>query len=118
MRKAGVEVPLREAERSRSVALVCFASDLFASADLGELEQMLVTGFGRLIHAPMYALYLLDPLTGRPGRVAAMKASDTFPARYERLPQGRKSDPLHAHALATCAAAYNLALMSREEWLE
>jgi DNA-binding CsgD family transcriptional regulator len=110
--------PLTEAERVGGVALLRFASALFASSDLAELEQRLVAGFGRLIHAPMYALYILDPLTGRPGDVAPVNVSETFLARYERLPQGRETDPLHAHALATGGAAYNMALMSMEEWLE
>jgi DNA-binding CsgD family transcriptional regulator/GAF domain-containing protein len=118
MPEARSEGPLREAERSGSVALLRFASALFASSDLAELEQNLVTGFDRLFHAPMYAFYILDPLTGRPGDVAPVNVSETFLARYERLPQGRETDPLHAHVLATGEAAYNLALMSMEEWLE
>ena len=112
------EIPAAGGENAGGLALVRFASDLFASADLAELEHRLVTGFGRLIHAPMYGLYLLDPLTGRPGQVAPVNVSDTFLARYERLPQGRKTDPLHAHVLATGGAAYNATLMSMEEWLE
>jgi DNA-binding CsgD family transcriptional regulator len=39
-------------------------------------------------------------------------------ARYERLPEGRKTDPLLARVLASGRAAYNMALMSTEEWLE
>jgi DNA-binding CsgD family transcriptional regulator len=112
------EGPLRGVERAGGEAVVRFASALFASSDLTELEQGLVTGFGRLFHAPMYAFYILDPLTGRPGDVAPVNVSETFLARYERLPQGRESDPMHAHVLATGEAAYNLALMSMEEWLE
>jgi hypothetical protein len=80
---AGGVVP-GEVERARSVALLRFASDLFASADLAELEHRLVTGFGRLIYAPMYTLYLLDPLTGRPERAAPVNVSETMLARYER----------------------------------
>jgi hypothetical protein len=104
--------PLRGVERAGGEAVLRFASALFASSDLTELEQRLVTGFGRLFHAPMYAFYILDPLTGRPGDVAPVNVSETFLARYERLPQGRESDPMHAHVLATGEAAYNLALMS------
>jgi len=100
------------------VELLRFASALCASSDLVELEHRLVTGFGRLIHAPMYTLYILDPLTGRPGRVAPVNVSETMLARYERLPQGRETDPLLAHALVSGGAAYNMALMSMEEWLE
>jgi DNA-binding CsgD family transcriptional regulator/GAF domain-containing protein len=106
------------ASEPTGLALLRFASDLFGSSDLAELEQRLVTGFDRLFHAPMYALYILDPLTGRPGDVAPVNVSETFLARYERLPQGRESDPMYAHVLSTGEAAYNLALMSMEEWLE
>jgi DNA-binding CsgD family transcriptional regulator/GAF domain-containing protein len=116
--EARSEGPPTDAEHAGGVALLRFASALFASSDLGELEHKLVAGLGRLIHAPMYALYILDPVTGRPGRVAAVNLSETFLARYERLPQGRRTDPFLAHALASCGAAYNLALMSMEEYLE
>ncbi len=112
------DVAAARAEGEGAVAFLRFASDLFASADLAELEQRLVRGFGRLIHAPMYTLYLLDPLTGRPVRAAPVNVSETMLARYERLPQGRKTDPLLARLLAGGSAAYNLELMSMEEWLE
>jgi DNA-binding CsgD family transcriptional regulator len=107
-----------EAERARSVALLRFASDMCASADLAELEHKLATGLGRLIYAPMYTLYLLDPLTGRPQLAAPVNVSETMLARYERLPEGRETDPLLAQVLAGGGAAYNMALMSTEEWLE
>jgi len=108
----------RSPDGAGGMALLRFATALCASSDLAELEHRLVTGLGRLIHAPMYALYILDPLTGRPGDVAPVNVSETFLARYERLPQGRETDPLLAHALASRGAAYNMALMSMEEWLE
>jgi DNA-binding CsgD family transcriptional regulator len=100
------------------MALLRFATALCASSDLAELEHRLVTGFGRVIHAPMFTLYILDPLTGRPWRVAPVNVSETMLARYERLPQGRETDPLFAHVLASGGAAYNMALMSMEEFLE
>lgn len=105
-------------ERSGSAALLRCASALCASSDLAELAHRLLTGVGRLFYAPMRTLYLLDPLTGRPESVAPVNVSETFLARYERLPQGRDTDPLHTHALVSRGAAYNMALMSREEWLE
>jgi DNA-binding CsgD family transcriptional regulator len=111
------QLPLSGGDSDGGVALLRLASELFASADLGELEQRLMAGFGRLIDAPMYALYLLDPLTGRP-RVAPVNVSETFLARYDQLPQGRRTDPLWAHVLTTGEAAYNAALMSMDEWLE
>jgi DNA-binding CsgD family transcriptional regulator/GAF domain-containing protein len=112
------EVPVAGPERAGGVALLRFASVLCASSDLTELAQRLLTGVGRLFYAPMRTLYLLDPLTGRPESVAPVNVSETFLARYERLPQGRETDPLHAHALVSRGAVYNMALMSREEWLE
>src|SRR4029450_12557908 len=62
-------VPHAHAESEGGVALFQLASALFASSDLAELEQRLLTGFGRLFDAPMYWLYILDPLTGRPSDV-------------------------------------------------
>jgi DNA-binding CsgD family transcriptional regulator/GAF domain-containing protein len=118
MLEAEGDVLLREAERSRSVALLRFASALFASTDLAELEHRLLTGFDTLIYAPMHTLYLLDPLTGRPERSVPVNVSETMLARYERLPQGRQTDPVLARVLASGGAVYNMALMSTEEWLE
>jgi len=108
----------RGPERAGGMALLRFATALSASSELAELEHRLVTGLGRLIHAPMYTLYVLDPLTGRPWRVAPVNVSETMLARYERLPQGRETDPLLANALVSGGAAYNMALMSMEEWLD
>lgn len=70
------------------VALLRFASALCASSDLAELEHRLVTGLGRVIHAPMYTLYVLDPLTGRPWRVAPASRG-LFPDRLRH----RTGDP-------------------------
>jgi hypothetical protein len=58
------EVRLPRGE-GRGVALLRLASELVASADLVELEHRLVKGLGRLIYAPMYTLYILDPRTVR-----------------------------------------------------
>jgi DNA-binding CsgD family transcriptional regulator/GAF domain-containing protein len=118
MLEARDEVPVPGAERAGGMALLRFATALCASSDLAEVEHKLVTGFGRLIDAPMYGLYIFDPLTGRPGRVAAVNVSETFLARYERLPQGRETDPVHVRVLESGGAAYNMALMSMEEWVE
>jgi DNA-binding CsgD family transcriptional regulator/GAF domain-containing protein len=118
IRETRDEVPHASSESEGGVALLRLASALFASSDLAELEQQLLTGFGRLFDAPMYGLYILDPLTGRPGDVAPVNVSETFLARYERLPQGRETDPMLAHVLASGEAAYNMGLMSMEEWLE
>jgi len=108
----------RDAERASGVELLRFATGLCASSDLAELEHQLMTGLGKLFHAPMRTFYILDPVTGRPGRVTPVNVSETMLARYERLPQGRQTDPVLARALTSGSAAYNMALMSTEEWLE
>lgn len=108
----------RSPEAAGGIGLLRLATALCASSDLAELNHRLVRGFGRLIPAPMYGLYLFDPLTGRPSCGAPVGVSETFLERYERLPQGRETDPVHAHALESGAAAYNMALMSMEEFLE
>lgn len=108
----------RGPEGAGGMALLRFATGLCASSDLAELAHRLVTGVGRLFYAPMRTVYLLDPVTGRPGLVAPVNVSETMLARYERLPQGRQTDPLLAHVLASGGAAYNMALMSMEEFLE
>jgi DNA-binding CsgD family transcriptional regulator len=100
------------------MALLQFATALCASSDLAELAYKLVTGVGRLFYTPMRTLYVFDPVTGRPWRAAPVNVSETMLARYERLPQGRDTDPLLAHVLASGGAAYNMALMSMEEFLE
>jgi len=118
MPEARDKVPVRGVERAAGVALLRFAAALCSSTGLAELEHKLVTGFGQMIYAPMYTLYILDPVTGRPWRVAPVNVSETMLARYERLPQGRKTDPILARALESGGAAYNMALMSMEEYLE
>ncbi len=105
-------------ENSRGIALVRFATALCASADLAELEKKLLAGVGRLFNAPMRTIYILDPQTGHPSHVAPVNVSETMLARYESLPQGRKTDPLLERVLTSRGAAYNMALMSMEEWLE
>jgi len=99
------------------VELLHFAQTLCGSSSHAQLEQRFVAGFGRLFDLPMYALYTLDPWTGRQRCVASMGVSDSFLARYER--EGRELNWSHAHLVATGRAAYNMALMgSMDEWLE
>lgn len=97
--------------------LVRFAQALSGAATLKQLERRFLCGFGPLFDVPMYAYDLVDPVTGRVSCVgAAANISDSFAVRYER--EGRDLDPVTAEALASGRPAYNLALMSAEEWLE
>jgi DNA-binding CsgD family transcriptional regulator len=102
-------------ERPEGFQLVRFAQSLSAASNRKELERHFITGFGRLLGVPMYGVDRIDPLTGRTHCVPA-NVSDLFVARYER--EGRELDTVTAEAFATGRPAYNLAMMSLEEWLE
>jgi hypothetical protein len=99
MLEARDEVSVPGAERAGGMPLLRFATALCTSSDLAELEHKLMRGFGRLIHAPMYGLYILDPLTGSPARVAAVNMSETFLARYEPFRRAGRPTPVHARVL-------------------
>ena len=96
--------------------LLDFARTLCTASSPGELGRRFTDGFSRLFDLPMYGLYIVDPWTGAQRCVASAGVSDCFLARYER--GGRELDWLGANLHATGRAAYNLALMSMDEWLE
>lgn len=103
-------------DQSEDFELVRFAQGLAAAGTLEQLERHFLGGFGALLGVQMYGYDLVDPLTGRASCVAVANVSDLFVARYER--EGRELDPVTVEARATGKPAYNLALMSSEEWLE
>jgi DNA-binding CsgD family transcriptional regulator/GAF domain-containing protein len=96
--------------------LLQFAQSLCSASSLEELAHRFDAGFPPLFRAPMYGLYVVEPWTGDPEIVASANVSDFFLACYER--HGREVDSLHAHLVDTGRAAYNLGLMSMDEWLE
>ena len=95
--------------------MVRFARSLSAASSLAQLRRTFLSGFGRLLGVPMYGYALVDA-TGVPTCVANGNVSPTFVARYERT--AKDVDPVLAEAYATGRPAYNMALMSAEEWLE
>lgn len=103
-------------ELANGVELLHFAQTLCASSSQAELRHRFIAGFGRLFDLPMGALYTLDPWTGRQQCVASWGVSDSFMARYER--GGRELNWLQEHLDASGHAAYNMALMGMDEWLE
>jgi DNA-binding CsgD family transcriptional regulator len=100
----------------REAELVRYVGSLCTSASLEELQQRFVTGFPRVVDAPMYGYDLVDPATGRLGQRVTVNVSDAFMTTYER--DARDVDPILARAIATGRPAYNRALMSAEEWEE
>lgn len=96
--------------------LVRFVQALSMASSYAELERVFLEGFGRIMNAPMYGLHLFDPESGHVLHNANVNISDACIARYER--EAIAEDPLLAYALKTGRAAYNLALMSMEEWLD
>lgn len=107
---------LASGDQPAGFELVRFAQSLAGSASLEQLERHFLGGFGPLLGVQMYGYDLVDPLTGRASCVAVANVSDLFVARYER--EGRELDPVSVEARATGKPAYNLELMSLEEWLE
>lgn len=112
------DTPRVTRNRRDGVELLAFTRKLCAASSLAKIGDAFLAGFGRVLEAPRYALYILDSRTGRPRHVVSANISDTFLARYEQMPEGRQSDPLLAHVIDTGRAAYNLALMPLKDWLE
>jgi DNA-binding NarL/FixJ family response regulator len=97
-------------------AALWFAEAVLGAEDMETLERRSLAGMARLIPAPMYGFYELDPYTGNPLRMAATNVSDAFMAKYER--GGRDSDALLGQVVDTGEAAYNLDTCSIEEWTD
>jgi DNA-binding CsgD family transcriptional regulator len=112
----GATSPVPGFEPAGGIAAVRFADALSGSASLSALARTFRSGFGRLVGASMFGYALLDPATNRPVCTANANVSSTFVARYER--EAKDVDPLVAHVYETGRSAYNMALMSPEEWEE
>jgi DNA-binding CsgD family transcriptional regulator len=87
---------------------------LAASESLDDLEDAF-TGVGALLSVPMYGFYVLEPGSDRIEHNVGVNVSDAFVARYEAA---MEHDPLINASRECGAAAYNLDLMSADEWRE
>lgn len=103
-------------ELAGGLELLDFAQSMCAASTLPDLARRFATRFPSLFGVPMFGLYVMEPWAGRPELVASANVSDVFLARYER--HGREVDSLLAHLLSTERPAYNVGLMSMDEWLE
>jgi GAF domain-containing protein len=96
-------------------ALVGLARRLTASSSLEHLERAFVPRFGRLMAAPMYGFYALDPDGAQIEHNVAVNVSDVFVARYVRA---MEHDMLLARSRETGRAVYNLEVMPMAQWEE
>jgi DNA-binding NarL/FixJ family response regulator len=99
-----------------SAGALWYAEAVCGADDMEALERRCLATMARLIPAPMFGFYELDPHTGNPLRVAASNVSDAFLAKFER--GGRDSDVLLGKVIDTGEAGYSLDLFSIEEWVE
>jgi DNA-binding CsgD family transcriptional regulator/GAF domain-containing protein len=113
---AARHLPQQGGDLATGIDLIRFTESLLAAASIRQLEQRYLAGFGRMFGAAMYSFDLINPDSGRFARSATANVSDAFLAAYHG--GGRDVDPLLAHAYATGRPAYNLELMSSEEWLK
>lgn len=113
---SGAEVePVPREFAAGGAALAEFALGLTASSTLEELERAFVPRFGRLMTAPMYGFYALDPEGAQIAHNVAVNVSDVFVARYVRA---MEHDMLLARSRETGRAVYNLGMMPEPEWEE
>jgi DNA-binding CsgD family transcriptional regulator len=94
--------------------LVKLIGALSAPESLDELEDAF-SGVGMVLSVPMYGFYVLEPGSDRIEHNVGVNVSDAFVARYEAA---MEFDPLIGASRETGGPAYNLDLMSIDEWHE
>jgi DNA-binding NarL/FixJ family response regulator len=96
-----------------SAAVVKLARALAEASSFDELARAFVPRFGRLMDVPMYVFYVLEADGSGIEYDVAVNVSDTFVASYKRM---LDADPLVAATRESGRPAYNLDLMSAEDW--
>lgn len=91
--------------------VVTFLTD---AESLEDLTRRLYESAPRLFGSTMVGFDVFDPHSHRLESTSAHGVSKFFLARYDRL--ARHSDPVLERALLTRDVAYNLAMMSEEQW--
>ncbi len=90
-----------------------FLSSLYSTLDIDRLLANYLASVTTLIPAPSYALYLLDPSSGHPLRVAAQGVDEQFLTMYEK--RARWCDPILRRAAAERTPVHD-GLLTRNEW--
>jgi DNA-binding CsgD family transcriptional regulator/GAF domain-containing protein len=116
VRKPARRLPREGSDLTKAIDLIRFTASLLAAPNLQALEERYLAGSGRLLGVRFNGFDLVDPETTHRTFSAAVNVSDAFVARYRR--SAWKVDPVRAAAYATGRPAYNMELMSPEEWME
>lgn len=90
-----------------------FSMQLQHACTRDEVASAYLDSAGELLKADTFALYQLDPTTGRPSDCAA-RAPDHFLDEYEEY--GRDDDPVLRGAVATSAPVDEAIASSSDEW--
>lgn len=93
-----------------------FAVELSNARSVEDLVRRLYAGIGGVFPSVVVGFDVLDPDTHRLLSSSAQGVSEFFLSRYDRV--GRESDPVLNRAILSQNVAYNLAMMSEEEWRE
>ena len=112
----GSALPYKREMQRRRTSKLQFAVKLSRARSIEDLIQRLYSEIDEIFDPVVVGFDLLDPDTHRLLSTSAHGVSEFFLARYDSV--GRASDPVLNHAILSGDIAYNLAMMSEEEWRE
>jgi DNA-binding CsgD family transcriptional regulator len=98
----------------RSDPLLTLLEHIHGSLRIEVLGARYVAGVRRLVPARAYAIYVFDPDTRRPTRLAQRGGVEPFMTRYEQL--AFAYDPLLAYVDRTLEAVHDGQLFSENDW--
>jgi DNA-binding CsgD family transcriptional regulator/GAF domain-containing protein len=98
----------------RSDPLLTLLEHIHSSLRIEVLGARYVAGVRRLVPARAYAIYVFDPDTRRPTRLAQRGGVEPFMTRYEQL--AFAYDPLLAHVDRTLEPVHDGQLFSEDDW--
>lgn len=97
-----------------AATLLSVVEAIHQSLELPTLGAAYMTVIPRVVQADAYGLYIGDPTTRAPRRIAMRGAVDRFVRRYEA--EGFACDPLLDHATRTLQPVHDAVLFSTQEW--
>jgi len=112
--QAGKRYPIGSRAGLRSDPLLGLLERVHGSLYLDLLAGRYIDGVSRIIEAEAYALYIFDPETRRPTRLAQTGGVEPFVTRYEQI--GFAYDPILAYIDQTLEPAHDALFFSPEDW--